>query len=481
MTPILLLEINEIPWRLLDRYGARGEFPDLRAFMQESDHYTTMAVDTGELSPWVTWPTLHRGVNNEAHQIRNLGQDPTTFQGTPVWEEVRTRGGSIGVFGSMQSWPPSDPGPGGFYVPDTFAHDARCFPERLEPIQAFNLAQVRRNGRVVQSSVPQAGEAWRAGTALLSSGVRLGTMARTAAQLVRERFTPSLSARRPVFQTILFWDVFRKLFSAGKPPAFTTFFTNHVAGVMHRYWADVFPEDFATRDASAVNGEALMQFAIGVLDDILRDARAWSRANPDLVVLMASSMGQDAVHRPEHEGVELVVENLTALLATAGCAREAFQPLLAMVPQVAVAIADPALRAETARRLRSASCGGKPFIKVQEIGATLSITVSNPPLDAMKEGGLVLGDRRFTWQESGIRMQEIEPGTGYHIPQGTLLVHRPGATGERERTRPVIQADEVKDWLLRISAEGRGALDSPPLARDTAASPIEHIAATETA
>jgi len=73
VTPILLLEINEIPWRLIDRYGDRGAFSNTSCFLQQSHQFTTVAVDTGEHSPWITWPTLHRGMNNEKHGIKNLG------------------------------------------------------------------------------------------------------------------------------------------------------------------------------------------------------------------------------------------------------------------------------------------------------------------------------------------------------------------------------------------------------------------------
>ncbi len=183
MTPILLLEINEIPWRLLDRYVDRPEFGNLNCFFRRSDHYTTLAVDTGELSPWVTWPTFHRGMNNEQHGIKNLGQDPSTFKGKPIWQEIRERGGSIGICGSMQSWPPVAPGEGGFYVPDTFAHDERCYPPYLNPLQAFNLAQVGKNARVVSDSMPRASDVVGVASTSLKSGVRLRTGARILAQL----------------------------------------------------------------------------------------------------------------------------------------------------------------------------------------------------------------------------------------------------------------------------------------------------------
>src|SRR5256885_1700986 len=101
--PVLLLEMNEIPWRIVDHFRNNERFPNLRAFFQSSATYTTTCKDVGELSPWVTWPSLHRGMDNTQHGIKNLGQDPATFRGKPVWEEYRERGHSIGICGSMQS------------------------------------------------------------------------------------------------------------------------------------------------------------------------------------------------------------------------------------------------------------------------------------------------------------------------------------------------------------------------------------------
>lgn len=233
MTPLLLLEINEVPWRLLDHYEAC--FSHIEQFLDNAHQFTTLAVDIGELSPWVTWPTFHRGVNNEQHGIKNLGQDPATFRGKPIWQEIRERGGSIGIFGSMQSWPPIEPGEGGFFIPDTFAHDEACFPAYLQRLQAFNLEQVRKNPRVVNGSLPRIGEALKLAWSLLKSGIRTRTGIRLASQVLGERINATLVLRRPVFQTILFWDVFRAHFDARHPPQLSSFFTNHIAGVMHRY------------------------------------------------------------------------------------------------------------------------------------------------------------------------------------------------------------------------------------------------------
>ncbi len=442
MTPILLLEINEIPWRLIDRYSDQHRLPNISRFLKQSHQFTTVAVDTGELSPWVTWPTLHRGMNNEKHGIKNLGQDPATFRGRPIWQDIRDRGGAIGICGSMQSWPPIDPGENGFYIPDTFAHDERCYPSYLNPLQAFNLSQVRMNGRVVSSALPGAGETIRAASSFVKSGIKIGTCARIAGQLVGERLDHSRAARRPVFQTILFWDVFRKHFSARRAPAFSTFFTNHVAGVMHRYWDDVFPEEFPERKhAAGDSNEPLMRFALRVLDDMLAEVLEWAVDNPELVVIFASSMGQDAVHRRNHEGVELVVEDLALLMSHTG---------------------DSDKRARARRVLEGAYCSdAKQFIGVQEIGSSLSITVHTPTLEQMSGDTFFINGAAVAWGDAGIRKQDIEPGTGYHVPEGSLAVFCGRMRGEPlNQSRPRVNADRIKDWMLAISRDGCRAIPS---------------------
>jgi hypothetical protein len=457
MTPILLLEINEVPWRLLDRYLGRPEFAHLNRFFGESSHFTTLTVDTGELSPWVTWPSLHRGMNNERHGVKNLGQDPATFRGKPVWQEIRERGGTIGVCGSMQSWPPRDPGERGFHVPDTFAHDEQCIPAYLSPLQAFNLSQVRSNPRVVTGAMPKATDALRVALTAPRAGVRLSTGARIFGHLIHERFDSAKRFKRPVYQAFIFWGVFRRYFDPRRPPELSTFFTNHVAGVMHRYWRDVFPEDFP--DKPLPNGEShewLMRIALGVLDDMRRDVLAWADANPDLVVVFASSMGQNAVHRDYHEGVELVVEDLALLMAQTGLKRSKYRALLAMVPQVAIEVRDAAQREKSRSILKSACCGdARRFIRAQTIGSSLSITVATPPAKDMAGGTFRINGREVTWAAAGIRKQPVEPGTGYHIPQGTLAVLSRRLAGTPLRQdRLTVRADRIKGWLLSVSAEG---------------------------
>ena len=459
--PIVLLEINEVPWRLVDRYRDDPAFPHIRKFFDEAHCFTSRAVDTGELSPWVTWPTVHRGMNNEAHCIRNLGQDPMSFRGTPIWEEFRKASQSIGVFGAMQSWPPIEPGPNGFFVPDTFAQDSRCFPRTLEPLQAFNLGQVKKNPRVLSRSSFGPAEGMEVAWSALSSGVRISTLFRVAAQLLGERFDRSKIARRPIFQTILFWDVFCRQFDPANPPAYSSFFTNHIAGVMHRYWRDVFPEDFASdaRSQSAHNPEShepTMRFALSVLEEMLAKVHEWRRQNPRLIIVFASSMGQGPVYRNEHEGKEIIVSDLSALMRLVGLSADDYKPLLAMVPQVAVEVPDTSKREHALEKF--ANCKtilGESFIRVQTIGTTLSITVATTSRKAIEAGKFVIGGEEFSWEAAGINAVDIDAGTGYHIPEGTLAFYGGAVSRPSGDTRStIIPADEIKSWLLQIAKDG---------------------------
>ena len=459
MNPILLLEINEVPWRLIDRYIDDPRFPNLKTFFARSAQFTSVAVDSGELSPWVTWPSLHRGMSNEQHGVLDLGQDPATFRGTPIWKDMRDAGHSIGICGSMQSWPAIDPGPGGFYIPDTFAHDERCIPDYVSPLQAFNLGQVQRNGRVIDRRLPFSAGLMAVLRAMRTSGVRLSTIASIAASVARERVDRRLIARRPIYQTLLFWDVFVRHFDPKNPPALSTFFTNHIAGVMHRYWRDVFPEDFPDHAKDDANSqEPLMCYALGVLDRMLGKVMEWSAINPKLVVVFASSMGQSAIHRDGYEGEQLLVNDLDRLMKAAGAKQGDYERRLAMVPQVAAAIVDPSRRATIRNSLEAIrTTNGTHFVSVREIGDNLSITVSTPPLVELDGQSIDVAGSQVDPAAIGLHLQKIDAGTAYHIPEGVLSVLDPGHP-QRDVARTDVKADAIKAWLLALTEHGFEAI-----------------------
>ena len=446
MRPVLLLEINEVPLRVWKKYGADPRFPAIGRFLRESRMVETELSDEGELSPWCTWPTFHRGLPKKEHGIYNLGQDPATFRGTPIWEEYRRRGKNVGVFGSMQSWPPSDPGPDGFYVPDTFSSDARCIPAYLEPVQAFNLLQVRSNARVMADKALRRPPPLGLLASLLKAGVRLPTFFRVARQLLAEKLSAPVRERRVAFQALLFWDIFRRHYDPARPPAFATFFTNHVASVMHRYWSHIFPEDFpeAVRPKERTHS-ATLDFAMGVLDEILAEVLEWRARNPELIVLAANCMGQRAIVRSKHEGFEVLVQRPLELLALVSPGARA-QQNLAMMPQVSLEMESPELAKAAAARINSTRLPtDAEFLSANAHGTSLTIDCHTPSAKDLEKGILLLDGREIPLTQAGLEKVEVEPGTAYHEKEGIILAH---GLPQAQPTPAKIDATAAKGLIL---------------------------------
>ena len=98
------------------------------------------------MHPWTTWPTLHRGVNNNYHGIQFINQ-PLDYakKYPPIWEVLQRNGIKVGVFGSLQSYPPIVSENISFYLPDTFSPDDDAYPKLLKEFQSFNLKICSKN------------------------------------------------------------------------------------------------------------------------------------------------------------------------------------------------------------------------------------------------------------------------------------------------------------------------------------------------
>jgi hypothetical protein len=143
---IVLFELNEVPWEILDDYVAARPGSGLARVLARSHSFTSMAADRGHLSPWTTWPTLHRGVNDERHMIASFGQDRTEADRRfpPVWTLLHDAWVSAGVCAPLHSYPvPDDLGSYAFYLPDPFASEPVAHPPDLVEFQRFNLAMSR--------------------------------------------------------------------------------------------------------------------------------------------------------------------------------------------------------------------------------------------------------------------------------------------------------------------------------------------------
>lgn len=423
---IVLFEMNEVPFRVLDDYAARHPRSHLARLMARAKQLNTVCEDQVELDPWTSWPTLHRGVIDEQHRVRHLGQslEWADRHFPPIWELVARAGRAVGVFGSLHSArvPPSVERYA-FYLPDFFADEVFAHPAGLRAFQAFNLLMTRRSARNVDEAIPPA-----AAAAFLRTYVRAGfhwpTLARLAACLLAERARPHLKARRRSLQPLLALDLFLPLMRRAQPDL-ATFYTNHVAANMHRFWAAGFPDDVDENPMPAdwrakYAGE--IDYAMQVLDVMLGRLRAYADA-ADTLLLVASSIGQAAVPATRIKGFTTIVD-LERFMARLGLDRGDWQRKPAMVPCLSVQV-DPAKADAFEARLSSLSIGGRrvrtarheghePFTYDRK-GEGFHLFVYFEALDLGAED---LGLGFFAHQE--------EVGcSGRHTPFGSLLVYDP--------------------------------------------------------
>lgn len=348
MRNVILLEVNEVPLSIWDRYASAHPNSSTARLMEGSHQLQTVSEDVGyetrrsnsgvaiqkqQLAPWTTWPTVHRGVTNIEHGIWDIGQDLTEPNRAhpPVWDILAANGVSVGVFGSLHSYPIPSEYNYSFYVPDPFAAGSETIPTDVEAFQAFSLGATRRSSRNVGGVDPRQAASFVAKSPLL--GLRPSTGVALARQLIEERRNPAVATRRRAFQSLVGFDVFDKLLNSHRP-AFSTFFVNHVAAAMHRYWAAAYPEDYENPQGDQkwrVTYRDEIDFAMGVVDQIIERLLKFCDDNPTYSLAIASSMGQAAT-KARTVKTELALSDHPLFMQKMGVPDGAWRHTTAMFP-----------------------------------------------------------------------------------------------------------------------------------------------------
>ena len=420
MSKLLCYELNEVPWRVIDYYVNLRPNSHVAKLLSRSAQLTTRTVDTGELHPWSTWPTVHRGVANDVHDIHSLNQDLTPAKDYPPAWELLTKGGkTCGIFGSLQSYPPVRHENMQFHIPDTFAAGSDTIPKRVEPFQAFNLMQTGEN-KAVASKISLGHLSMALG--MVRTGIRPITYLKVAKHLFNVKRNPFYKKRRALLQPELAFDVFLSCLRKDQPD-YVTFFSNHVAGVMHRYWKYTFPEDFdytLSDSASDQFHRETLLVALDMFDSQLgRLIKVSKKYGYDLVVM--SSMGQEAIERGEYIP-EIKLDSLQALISSLGINYNVRQNL-AMQPDVAFEFDSAQEMAQFESALYSVcDANGDPLFKQRyaPVGNTLNAYIASSEAVASDQS-VYFQNTKMHISELGLSLMERDIGTGYHQPEGILI------------------------------------------------------------
>jgi len=459
---VILFEANEVPWRIIREYAKWRPDSFLAKNLEQCRRYQTTAEETPTfLSPWVTWPSLARGVTRDRHGIDNFGQylGDIDKDYPPVWRLLAENNISTGVFGSLHSYPVPEALDGySFYVPDTFAAGSECFPKHVEAFQEFNLTMARKSSRNVSSKVP-----WKSALGILRNftdlGFRPGTCMSVAGHLVTERVNRARRVRRRSYQTVLGFDVFYKLLNKERP-AFATFFTNHVASSMHRYWAARFPDDYEDYGFTPEWAECYRDeicFTMDKMDQMLAKLGAWVAANSDYTLWLTSSMGQAAT-TAEPIYTQTYLDDVPRFMNALGFSDAQFEVVPAMLPRVSLLV-DASIREALRERLDRFSVDGEPVPYSEKDACFFNIKLYKPNADPEKMQVRV-GERTFSCAELGLETVPIDDQANtnaYHIPEGVLLVFDP-----RDRdTKPAETPTEISTLDLAPSILANFGIEPP--------------------
>lgn len=431
---VLLIELNEIHWRLLDPLIAQGKLPNFERMRATGSYGAPVATEVPpHLDPWITWVTVHTGVTREIHQANVLEQQAETIRAKRMWHYAVEGGKTVGVFGSISAYPPL-PVPS-FTVPGPFAPSSETYPPYLEPVQELNRRYTHVHNRLDDEESGL--EMLKQGLELMRMGLRPATCAKIAAQLVQERFQPHLYYKRVSLQPLVNFDFFKVLYRRYQPE-FATWHSNHCAHYMHHYWRAYDDSKFlvrATSEEKRKYGEAVV-YGYQVADELL--GRFMQLVDDETIIAVASSMGQQPYVDENFRAGRLIVrfKDIHQILELVG-AEGVVDISPVMAPQWNVTIPDAKKRSKTARALtqtrREDSSGSHPMVYVEETGDVLTVTpagLSKRPSDDFR---YVIPNRpeRYRFDDL-MASDQPTPKQGMHHPEGVLLLWGPGIQAGRE-------------------------------------------------
>ncbi len=422
---VLLVEINEVTWNLIDPLIEQGKLPTFARLKREGAWASPMSVDLPpQLDPWITWTTVYTGRPQIDHKVFFLQQPPESVHAKRLWEICHEAGLGVGVYGSLCSWPPQKVR--GFYIPDTFAPDPSTYPDNLRPIQKLNLTYTRS----IRLPSDEDGLAFKAklGASLLALGLSASTITRIAWQLARERSRPELRWQRVALQPIVNFDFFNRLYRRHRPE-FASFHTNHVAHYMHTYWKamqpGIFPQETTEEERGAYRGA--IEHGYVTADELLKRMMGLLAGNTVMVV--ASSMGQKpfitSLKKGKRVGQLRSLDRLVGILGAEGRVRA----LSAMSDQFNLYPDTAATKEFILNNLKAVYIDSpeRPMFNIDTVENSLTVTLRH--YDETSEESRCFFPHRE--KENSFRFEDLVYGTGMvksgcHDPKGMMMFYGPG-------------------------------------------------------
>tara|TARA_Y200000002_G_scaffold374820_2_gene376123 strand:+ start:489 stop:1844 length:1356 start_codon:yes stop_codon:yes gene_type:complete len=414
---LIIYELNEMPRKLLNYYVKLKPYSNLSKLKMNGYDLNTFTTDLGELHPWSTWATFYRGVDNSKHKIYSLNQDREfEREFPPIWKLLIENNITIGIFGTLQSYPPIINENVKFYLPDTFAPNYDAYPKELKNFQRFNLKIVANNSGEVRSI--RFLEIKYFLKCILINNIRIKSILKIFIQLFKETINKRYKKRRSLIQPELTFDLYYKNLKKYKPE-FTTFFTNHLAGMMHYFWLDIFPKDFkkAYRSPNLFNKKSVIK-ALDIADKQIGLLMKFAEDN-SYQLWVASSMGQKAIEREKNQ--KIFLRDFNKLLRMLNLDSAKYNHLPSMYPDINIegdTLKNLKLLINEFLEIKFSNKKSIFHIRYKKNPKKINFIITST---SKKEKYLFYRDQKIKIENLGLEFGLDDQGTGYHYHKGVLL------------------------------------------------------------
>ncbi len=297
---VIFAEFNELcPW-LIDQWMGEGLLPNFKAVHAQSTVFETFAdvTDPANLEPWIQWYSLHTGLSFDQHKVFHLTEGAAASH-DDLWRIAHAAGRKVINFAGMNARPFDLPD--SVYVADPWCEDGNASPPALNIYNRFVGANVREYSNP-DARLTVTDYAKFLGF-MVTHGLRPGTVAALAAQLIEERAKDRrLSWKRATLLDRMQMDVFHHYYRKTQPD-FATFFINSTAHLQHSYWRQFQPEAFTAQpdvESVALYGDAVKTGYVA-MDRLLGEFIGLANASSAMLVF-ATALSQQPYLAAEDSG-----------------------------------------------------------------------------------------------------------------------------------------------------------------------------------
>ena len=362
VTPLIVLELNEVNFEFVEHYCRRGELPALARLIKGQGYMRTVSeIESERVEPWIQWFTVHTGRSYAEHQVFRLG-DGAQAGMRQIWEELGSRGLRVGAFSPMNA--ANSIAQAAFFVPDPWTRTGINAPALMRGAYHAICQAVADNaaGKITPLSALQ---------------LCCGLLAYTSPRRWPRYLADALAGLRNHWARALFLDrfladCFLRLWRRSRPD-FATLFLNGAAHIQHHYLFNSAAYSGSYRNPAwylAPGIDPVLE-AYRLYDGVLTDCLA---LDPQLRLMIATGLHQEAVDEP------VFYWRLRAhgdFLRRIGCAFTEVEPRMSR--DFLIHCASAAQAAASATRLASGRApDGLPLFEVDNRGDTLFVTLLYP-------------------------------------------------------------------------------------------------------